>query len=284
MDQFDELLRQRAAEESFPLPEDYAGRVFQTCAALDENSRRRQRRHWETWAAAALALFITIPNVSPSAAAAMAEIPGLGALVKVVTFRSYAYNDGHSSMDISVPELSGSDAADAVNQEVRAYTDELLTQFYKDCERIGNGYQDLRVSSVVLTNTDTWFTLRIDATQTEASSYAFSRFYHIDKATGQVISLRDLFRDGTDYVSTLSNEVLRQVEAQMSANQALAYFPEDFAGIDAEQNFYLDANGNLVLVFDEFAIAAGSMGMPEFTIEKNIYQDFLKEAYQKGFV
>ena len=89
MDQFDELLHQRAAEESFPLPEDYAGRVFQTCAALDENSRRRQRRHWETWAAAALALFITIPNVSPAAAAAMAEIPGLGALVKVVTFRSY---------------------------------------------------------------------------------------------------------------------------------------------------------------------------------------------------
>lgn len=39
MDQFDELLHQRAAEESFPLPEDYAGRVFQTCAALDENSR-----------------------------------------------------------------------------------------------------------------------------------------------------------------------------------------------------------------------------------------------------
>ena len=276
--------RRRAAEESFPLPEDYAGRVFQTCAALDENPRRRQRRHWETWVAAALALFITIPNVSPAAAAAMAEIPGLGALVKVVTFRSYAYNDGHSSMDISVPELSGSDAADTVNQEVRAYTDELLTQFYKDCERIGNGYQDLRVSSVVLTNTDTWFTLRIDATQTEASSYAFSRFYHIDKATGQMISLRDLFRDGTDYVSVLSNEVLRQVEAQMSANQALAYFPEDFAGIDAEQNFYLDANGNLVLVFDEFAIAAGSMGMPEFTIEKNIYQDLLKEAYQKGFV
>lgn len=42
MDQFDELLRQCADEESFPLPEDYAGRVFRTCAALDENSRRCQ--------------------------------------------------------------------------------------------------------------------------------------------------------------------------------------------------------------------------------------------------
>ena len=78
MDQFDELLHQRAAEESFPLPEDYAGRVFQTCAALDENSRRRQRRHWETWVAAALALFITIPNVCPLSCGSDGGDPWLG--------------------------------------------------------------------------------------------------------------------------------------------------------------------------------------------------------------
>ena len=212
----------------------------------------------------------------------MAEIPGLGALVKVITFRSYSYDDGHSSMDILVPELSGSDAANAVNQEVRTYTDELLTQFYRDCERVGEGYQDLRVSSVVLANTDTWFTLRIDATQTEASSYAFSRFYHIDKATGQVVSLGDLFRDGAEYTAVLSDEVRRQMETQLSADRTLAYFPDDFDGIDPEQNFYFDAEGDLVLVFDEYGIAAGSMGMPEFTMEKNIYQSLLKEEYQKG--
>ncbi len=282
MDQFDKLLRQRAAEEPVPIPSDYAGRVFQTCAALSEAPQKIHRRHWGRWLAAALALFIALPNVSTSAAAVMADIPGLGALVKVITFRSYSYDDGHSSMDILVPELSGSDAANAVNQEVRTYTDELLTQFYRDCERVGGGYQDLRVSSVVLANTDTWFTLRIDATQTEASSYAFSRFYHIDKATGQVVSLGDLFRDGAEYTAVLSDEVRRQMETQLSADRTLAYFPDDFDGIDPEQNFYFDAEGNLVLVFDEYGIAAGSMGMPEFTIEKNIYQSLLKEEYQKG--
>ena len=46
MDQFDELLHQRAAEESFPLPEDYAGRVFQTCAALDEHGCSKPARLW----------------------------------------------------------------------------------------------------------------------------------------------------------------------------------------------------------------------------------------------
>lgn len=282
MDKFDAQIRQRANDEPFPLPEDYAGRVFQTCASLKDASRKQRRSHWSVWIAAVLALFLMVPNVSPSAAAVMADIPGLGALVKVITFRSYAYDDGHSSAEISVPELSGSDAADTVNREVRAYTDELLTRFYEDCERIGDGYQNLRVSSAVLMNTDSWFTLRVDATQTEASGYAFSRFYHIDKATGQVISLRDLFRDGADYAAVLSEEVLRQMESQMAADQTLAYFPEDFTGIDPAQNFYFNKDGNLVLVFDEATIAAGSMGMPEFTIGKPIYQTLLKETYQRG--
>ena len=36
MDQFDEILRERAKNEPFPLPEGYAGRVFAACAALEE--------------------------------------------------------------------------------------------------------------------------------------------------------------------------------------------------------------------------------------------------------
>ena len=35
-DEFDEILRERAKQEPFPLPEDYAGRVFRTCAALED--------------------------------------------------------------------------------------------------------------------------------------------------------------------------------------------------------------------------------------------------------
>ena len=89
MDQFDEMLKQRAREEPFPLPEDYAGRVFQTCAALEENRPRKRRPYrWMAWAAAVLALCIAVPNVSPAAAASMADLPVLGAIVRVVTFRS----------------------------------------------------------------------------------------------------------------------------------------------------------------------------------------------------
>ena len=277
MDRFDEILKERAREEPFPLPEDYAGRVFQTCAALEETPvKHRRAPRWGLWMAAALALFIAVPNASPVAAAALADVPVLGTIVELVTFRSWTYDDGHASADVTVPELDGSAAAREVSDQVRAYTDQLIGQFQTDCEALGEGYKSLDVTSSVVTDSDSWFTLRVDAVETQASGYQFSRFYHIDKATGQVVTLRDLFREDADYVTPLSEEVRRQMDQRMAADESVRYFPEEFSAIDPEQNFYFNGEGELVLVFDEYTAAPGSMGMPEFTIPAEVYGGLLK--------
>ncbi len=276
-DEFDDILRERARREPIPIPEDYAGRVFRTCAALeDAPGKRRHFSRWAEVAAAVLALFIAVPNASPAAAAALAEVPVLGAIVELVTFRSWTYDDGHGSADVTVPELGGSAAAREVSDQVRAYTDQLIGQFQRDCETLGEGYESLDVTSAVVTDSDTWFTLRVDATETRASGYQFSRFYHIDKATGQVVTLSGLFREDADYVTVLSGEVLRQMEERMAADASVSYFPEEFTAIDPQQNFYFNKNGELVLVFDEYTIAPGSMGMPEFIIPAEVYGELLK--------
>ena len=279
MDQFDEMLKQRAREEPFPLPEDYAGRVFQTCAALEENRPRKRRPYrWMAWAAAVLALCIAVPNVSPAAAASMADLPVLGAIVRVVTFRSYIYDDGFHSADVSVPELAGSQAAQKVNEQVRDYTDRLMGAFEETCEaELGQeGYLGLDVTSSVVTDSDTWFTLRVDAVETLASGYQFSRFYHIDKAADQVVKLKDLFREDADWSAVLTREVRRQMEERMAADSGASYFPEELTEIGPEQNFYFNESGELVLVFDEYTIAPGSMGMPEFTIPAEVYETLRK--------
>ena len=249
---FDKRLKERAKQEPFPLPETYAGKVRDTCAALKETNMKenKQKRsyRWLVGVAAALAVFVAIPNVSPAAAAAMEEIPGLG----------------------------GSGAADEINDQVQAYTDQLIAQFQTDCEAAGESYQGLDVTSSVVTDSDTWFTLRIDATRTEASGYNFTRFYHINKATGEAVTLSDLFRPDADYVSVLSAEVLRQMEEQMAADASLSYLTDEFTAIDPEQSFYWNADGDLVLVFDEYAVAAGYMGMVEFTIPQDVYSALLK--------
>ena len=146
---FDKRLKERAKQEPFPLPETYAGKVRDTCAALKETNMKenKQKRsyRWLVGVAAALAVFVAIPNVSPAAAAAMEEIPVLGAVVRVITFRDYQYDDGHSTADVHVPELGGSGAADEINDQVQAYTDQLIAQFQTDCEAAGESYQGLDV-------------------------------------------------------------------------------------------------------------------------------------------
>lgn len=279
MEPFDKRLKEWARQEPFALPETYTAKVRETCAALREPDGKargpKRANRWLAAAAAALALFVAVPNVSPAAAAAMGEIPVLGAVVRIVTFRDYQYDDGHNTADVHVPELGGSGAADEANDQVQAYTDQLIARFQADCEAQGESFRSLDVTSSVVTDSDTWFTLRIDAVETQAGGYNFTRFYHIDKATGETVTLSDLFQPDADYVSVLSAEVLRQMEEQMAADASLSYLTDEFTAIDPEQSFYWNAGGDLVLVFDEYTVAADYMGMVEFTIPRDVYSALL---------
>ncbi len=275
MEEFDEYLRQRARQEPIPIPEDYHGKIFAVCAGLEERQEKekRPRRVRLEWVAAVLALVIAIPNLSPAAAAAMADIPVLGSLVEIITFRKYAYDDGHSSEDVQVPELGGSPAAEEVSREVEAYTAQIMERFEEERKTLGEGYQNLTVTSQVVTDSDDWFTLRIDASEVRASGYAYSRFYHIDKRTGSIVTLGDLFAKDSDYGRVLADEVIRQMKTRTDHS----YAPESMESVEADQNFYWNEQGELVLIFDEYEIAAGAEGMPEFTIPAEVLEPLLRQ-------
>ena len=90
------------------------------------------------------------------------------------------------------------------------------------------------------------------------------------------MTLADLFRPGVDYSAVLTAEVLRQMEEQMAQSEEVSYFPEELTAVGPDQNFYFNEDGNIVLVFDEYTVAPGSMGMPEFPIPAPVVQDLLR--------
>ena len=55
----------------------------------------------------------------------------------------------------------------------------------------------------------------------------------------------------------------------------MGIWPEEecFQAIAPDQQFYLDENGDLVIVFGEYAVAPGSMGMPRFVIDEEAISD-----------
>lgn len=283
MNHFDEQLRQRARQEPFQVPEGVQRRVKETCAALEEdapvqlrNVRGRDGR-WRAWAAAAaVTLFVALPNVSGSAASALEKVPVLGSLVQVITLRNYFYDDGHSTADVSVPQVAGAGSAgEKVNEAVQANIQQLLDQFYQDVEPLSQtgGYQGLDVSYDVVTDDAHWFTLRICAVQAQGSSNQILRYYHIDKDTGEVVTLSSLFPEGSGYVSVLSQQVREQLEEQEGSD-----FFQDFTAIDPEQSFYWGEDGSLVLVFDEGSVLPASYGNPEVAIPAQVVEQLRQGA------
>lgn len=251
-----------------------------------QKKKNRMIRNWGIGMAAALTVVI-LPNTNEQIANAMERIPIVGNLFEVITVREYQQDDGHNASDVKVPEIttgdiSGNTSKDSVakvNKSMEEYINELVKQFNQNM--VEEGYLGLDVSYETVTNTDTWFTLVINAEETQASGYQFRRYYHINKATGEEATLKDLFEDGADYISVISEEIKTQMKELQDAGEGNYWIDGDestdvFKEIDGEQNFYFNDDGEIVIVFDEYEVAPGYMGCPEFTIPNDLIAGILK--------
>ncbi len=254
---------------------------------------------------AACACMVIAVNSSATIANTMAKIPVIGSVIKVVTFRTYEVDEERVQANIEVPSISVEpligggveqdidetkdvvDVTETFNRTVEDYTNELIVAFENDiaqmeedgmegCEAIDTRYE-------VITDTDNLFSLRMDTTLTEASGYNFSKVYHIDKVKNEMITLEDVFIEDSDYVTIISENIKDQMRYNMANDENVLYFIDseegfdqfDFKQIKADQNFYFNVDGDLTIMFDEYEVAAGYMGMLEFIIPSNILVDIL---------
>lgn len=292
MNDFDKYIKSKVAEEQTDIPDSVKNRIEQTLADLPEKKPviKQIRILPRIAAAAACFVFITLfllPNVSVTYAQALEQIPVIGDIVRVVTIRNYFYADDRHEMDIDVPQIEGEDreAVDYINKDVGELTTALVNEFYKDLEIAGNnGYGSIHVDYEAITNTERWFTLKLSVSETAASSNNYFEFYHIDKEKGKIVELGDLFN--TDKFSDiLVAEIKKQMQEQMTNDENISYWindsgiGEEFASVSADHNFYWNKNGDLVIIFDKYEVASGSMGTPEFVIGKDVIKDILRTEY-----
>ena len=296
MNDFDKYIKSEVAKEQTDIPDSVKNRIEQTLVDLPEKKPVKKQIRILPRIAASAACFVFIilfllPNVSVTYAQALEQLPVIGDLVRVVTIRNYYYDDNHWKMDINIPQIESEDSksVDYINKDVSELTTALINRFYEDLEINGNkGYGSLNVDYEVVTNTDSWFTLKLTVCQTAASSNTYFKFYHIDKNQGKIVELGDLFN--TDKFSDiLVAEIKKQMQEQMANDENISYWinnsgiGEEFATVSADDNFYWNENGDLVIIFDKYVVGPGSMGTPEFVIDKGVIRDILKSEF-KDFI
>lgn len=278
-----------------------------------KENRKENRRHTGAKiaaAAAAVAVIITVlPNTSADVAYAMSRIPILSKWVEVVTFRDYQYEDDRNMADITVPEIvpqisteneEGTTSADGnagavdtqtkeniqksaaeINAEIQTITEQLIQEFEENL-KYKEGYQNMMVKSEIIATTEKYFTLKLICYQGAGSGAEWDYFYTIDLATGERIALTDLFTEGSDYVTAISENIKEQMKEQMAADENVIYWlgsdiPEwDFKQITDETGFYLNEKGEVVMCFNEGDVAPMYMGCVEFAIPNEVLADIRK--------
>lgn len=258
-----------------------------------ENSKKRAIR----FGAAAVAIvgaFLILPNTSAAIAHAMEQIPIIGQLVEVVTFRDYSYETDRNMADIEVPEIKlDGQVADSeveeklersteeINAEIQKITDGLIEEFEANLE-YEEGYQDIIVKSEILATEADYFTLKLICYQGAGSGYQWNYYYTIDLNTGERLQLKDIFQDGADYITPISENIKEQMQAQMDADEQVYYWLNDeiedwnFKAITDETSFYMNNQGNVVIGFDEGEVAPMYMGAVEFEIPAEVLQGIRK--------
>ncbi len=246
-------------------------------------------------AAAALLLITVMANSGAGIAHAMSKIPVIGTIAEIVTFRHYESSKNNMDADIKIPEVSVKNEDGTVNEEttqkinksIQEYTDAIIAQYEADVAAAGEseGHMNVSLDYSVITDDERLFSIRFDELLVMASGTQMVKIYHIDKQSGEIIGLSGLFKDGADFITPISENIKQQMKAQMAADESVSYFldsdvPEwDFQAISADTTFYVNENGKLVIVFDEYEVAPGYMGSVEFEIPTEVVQDFVQEGF-----
>lgn len=291
-----ELLALRKEYRKREMPRE---QVEQLCSKMKEARKMEKREKKQTGilkaaavAAVIAGIFIILPNTSATVAHAMEQIPVLGRLVEVVTFRNYEYETERNKADIEVPEIKPVETDDTaadnsgvqekldrtteeINAEIQKITDELIREFEANLDE-EMGHQDVLVTSEVLATTQDYFTLKLICYQGAGSGYQWNYFYTIDFNTGERLKLKDIFVEGADYITPISENIKEQMREQMAADENVYYWLDDeieewnFKAITDETSFYLNEKGNVVIGFNEGDVAPMYMGTVEFEIPEEV--------------
>ena len=274
-----EFKQARDEYESTPIPEELEQRV--QAGIRQGRSAGRAKRHgfrWGIGVAAACVVMIGGLNVSPTFAAAAADVPVLGGLFQVLTVRNYETVKDGIDYDVSVPEVEADGAlTEAVNAEIQERVDAHLAQAqadwdaYKEAflatggteEELGDREMDVIIDYEIKAQTDTTVSFVVDFAEGWVASMQQRYCYNLDIANDKDITLADVL--GEDWVNICNTAVQAYIDQDTSG---LFFTPEQggFTTVDDTTSFYMNEDGSVTLVFPEYAIAAGAAGIVEIPV------------------
>ena len=306
----------RKKYEEMPIPQELSGRVRAAIVRSEEKRKSqgqkipvagiyRRNRIWGLCAGTAAALvlvFTTALNTNTAFADMAAGLPVIGAAARILTFRSYEKDEGDWKISVEIPSVemiakdtNGLDAA--LNQEIydlcSRYAEEAAERAreYKKAFMETGGTEEeweahdikIHVGYEIKAQTERYLSFAVQGTENWSAAGSETRYYNIDLKDYKMVTLADVL--GRDYVRIANESILRQMEDRKKKDGIAFWSGSEggFTGITDKTAFYMNENGNPVIVFDKYEIAPGAYGKLEFEIGRT-GEGINKTAYTDNFM
>ena len=276
----EQLARLRAEYLNIKIPEGYDMTVNK---AMNSSKQHRARpalvlRRVAVALVAIVCILAVTLNASPALAMSLQDVPVLGSIVKVLTFARFSASSDKQAynVDIAVPEIQGLGDTALQNSLNEKYLEEGQTLYNNFMQEVG-GLEDGQLAHKavdagykVRVQTDTFLVVEHWVVVTMASGAESVTYDNIDLQSQVLVTLPSLFVDDS-YIDTITANIKEQMQEQMKdVESGRMYFIDEFDKIAADQTFYINENHKLVIVFNEYDVAPGSMGVVEFEIPTDV--------------
>lgn len=271
--------------ENIEIPDDLDGVVD---AAIAEGRRTRKKNRgvivWRRVSVAVavfVACFISLLNVSPVFAQAAYEVPVIGDLCRIVTFREYHFEDSIKYIDARIPRIENTGKTDLekrVNLEIQkkiddciAENEEVAREYYEAFIETGGNPEEftpmgITVDYEIKCMNDRFVSFVISEYETLFNAYDYEYYYNIDMESGRIITLKDWY--GSNYRQEVARRIENAVSEWSDERRSILWDDISFADLISENtNFYISRDGDIVVVFPKYEVAYGAAGAVEITIQ-----------------
>lgn len=287
--------RFRNEYENIEIPDELEFLVRTTIKEQEKKMKRKNIINKSVIAAAvAGVVFVGSINLSSEISYALSEVPVLGSIVRVLTFKTFELKDNNFDAQLKTPAIEGLDSKleAMLNEKYLDENQKLYDDFMKEIDELKKADMDEAHMGIasgyeVKTDTDKLLVIGRYVVNTAGSSSTTIKYDTIDKQNKLLITLPSLFKDEA-YIDIISENIKAQMKEQMKDENNVYWLEdemmgdENFSKIDKNQSFYITKDNQLVIAFDKYEVAPGYMGNPEFIIPSELLKDVLvSEEYIK---
>ena len=281
--------------ENIEIPDELEFLVRTTIKEQEKKMKRKNIINKSVIAAAvAGVVFVGSINLSSEISYALSEVPVLGSIVRVLTFKTFELKDNNFDAELKTPAIEGLDSKleAMLNEKYLDENQKLYDDFMKEIDELKKADMDEAHMGIasgyeVKTDTDKLLVIGRYVVNTVGSSSTTIKYDTIDKQNKLLITLPSLFKDEA-YIDIISENIKAQMKEQMKDENNVYWLEdemmgdENFSKIDKNQSFYITKDNQLVIAFDKYEVAPGYMGNPEFIIPSELLKDALvSEEYIK---